>query len=308
MGLIEITGKASVWVKNYRKAKSDSAAHRQSRAVLRNLFVGSRLIYALSVGKMEDTSDAPVVIITGANNGIGFYMASTLLSDGYRVAALDLSGENFTPLVEKYSGRALFYKCNVTSDAEVKATIDDIIRQWQSIDVLVNNACIALFGPFEEKSIDDIKREFDVNYFGYVRMIKAVLPHMKEKKKGIIHNLSSSVGFTGYAGIAGYTSTKGAIEALTRTLALELKEYGITVNVMHPTITNTKSASPLGLPKEAMAKPEDVGRKLAKKIMSTKPMVTGDLMTSAGLFVSQKFPGLMGHMFQSMAGRAKDRS
>jgi NAD(P)-dependent dehydrogenase (short-subunit alcohol dehydrogenase family) len=256
---------------------------------------------------MVDTSasDAPVIVITGANNGIGFYMASTLLSDGYRVAALDLSGENFDSIIKKHPGRALFYKCNVASDAEVNAAVDDLIRRWQSIDVLVNNACIALFAPFEEKSIDEIKLEFDVNYFGYVRMIKAVLPHMKAKGKGIIHNVSSSVGFTGYAGIAGYTSTKGAIEALTRTLALELKEYGIAVNVMHPTITNTKSASPLGLPKEAMAKPEDVGRKLAKKIMSTKPMVTGDLMTAAGLFVSQKFPGLMGGMFQGMARRAK---
>jgi NAD(P)-dependent dehydrogenase (short-subunit alcohol dehydrogenase family) len=232
-------------------------------------------------------------------------MASTLLSDGYRVAALDLSGENLSPLQAKYPGRALAYKCDVTSDAEVKRAVDGIVDSWQRVDVLVNNACIALFSPFDEKSIGDIRREFEVNYFGYVRMIKAVLPHMKARKKGIIHNLSSSVGFTGYAGIAGYTSTKGAIEALTRTLALELKEYGIAVNVMHPTITNTRSASPLGLPKEAMADPADVGRKLAKKIMSTKPMVTGDLMTSAGLFVSQKFPGLMGGMFQGMAKRAK---
>ncbi len=251
--------------------------------------------------------DAPVIVITGANNGIGFHMAATLLSDGYRVAALDLSGENFTPLQEKFPGRALFYKCNVTLDTDVTAAVEGIMGQWQAIDVLVNNACIALFAPIEEKSIDDIRREFDVNYFGYVRMIKAVLPHMKARKSGIIHNVSSSVGFTGYAGIVGYTSTKGAIEALTRTLALELKDSGITVNVMHPTITNTKSASPLGLPVEAMAKPEDVGRKLAKKIMSRKPMVTGDLPTAAGLFVSQKFPGLMGRMFQARSRRAKGR-
>lgn len=253
----------------------------------------------------SSASGAPVVVITGANNGIGLYMAATLLEDGYRVAALDLSGDNFITLREKYPGCALFYRCDVTSDDEVNAAIDGVLRQWQSIDVLVNNACIALFSPFEDKSIEDIRREFDVNYFGYVRTIKAVLPYMKAKKKGIIHNVSSSVGFTGYAGISGYTSTKGAIEALTRTLRLELRGYGIVVNVMHPTITNTKSASPLGLPEEAMAKPEEVGRKLARKIMSTEPMVSGDLATAVGLFISQKFPGFMGSMFQSMARKAK---
>jgi NADP-dependent 3-hydroxy acid dehydrogenase YdfG len=105
-------------------------------------------------------SDAPVVVITGANNGIGFHMASTLLADGYRVAALDLSGENLSPLQAKYPGRALAYKCDVTSDAEVKAAVDGIVDSWQRVDVLVNNACIALFSPFDEKSIGDIRREF----------------------------------------------------------------------------------------------------------------------------------------------------
>jgi NAD(P)-dependent dehydrogenase (short-subunit alcohol dehydrogenase family) len=247
----------------------------------------------------------PVIVITGANNGIGFFMASTLLADGYRVAGLDLSGENLIQLQKDHSSDLLFYKCDVTNEQEIKSTVDDIVNKWSQIDVLVNNACIALFAPFEENKLEDTRREFEVNYYGYVRMIQAVLPYMKARKNGIIHNVSSSVGFTGYKGIYGYTSTKGAIEGLTRTLAMELEPYGITVNTMHPTLTNTKSASPLHLPKEAMAKPEDVGRKLAKKIMSKKPVVTGDLTTAIGVSVSQKFPVFMGKMFNRMTDRAK---
>jgi len=87
--------------------------------------------------------------------------------------------------------------------------------------------------------------------------------------------MSSGVSITGFPGIYGYASTKGAIEALTKTSSLELDRYNICVNIVHPPLTNTKSA-PLGIPTQAMADPTDVGRKLAKKILSTKPVIIPD--------------------------------
>ena len=239
----------------------------------------------------------PVILITGADNGIGFHLTVALLEAGCFVAGLDISQENLAALQETYPDRFLALRCDVTDDAQIKAAVEAIVEQWGRIDVLVNNACLALFKPFEEKTLEETRREFEVNYFGYVRTIAAVLPHMKAQGRGIIHNVSSGVGITGFPGLSGYASTKGAIEALTRTLALELAPYGICVNLMHPPLTNTKSAAPLGVPPQAMADPADVGRKLAKKILSTKPVLTPDFKTAAYLFFARRFPEAIGKLF-----------
>ena len=247
----------------------------------------------------------PVVIITGANNGIGFHMAAALLEERYRVAGFDLSGENLAALQETYPNRLLFWRCDVTDEAQVEAAVEAVVQRWGRIDVLVNNACLAIFKPFEEKTLEETRREFEVNYFGYVRTIAAVLPQMKTQGGGIIHNVGSGVGITGFPGIYGYVSTKGAIEALTRTLALELARYGICVNLVHPPLTNTRSAAPLGIPPQAMADPADVGRKLAKKILSTKPVITPDFKTAAYLFFARRYPDAVGRLFGKMAERAR---
>ncbi len=245
--------------------------------------------------------DTPVVIITGANNGIGFHLTASLLKEGYRVAVLDLSGENLIPLQGAYSDRLIFRRCDVTDDVQVRTAVKRVIERWGHIDVLVNNACLAIFKPFEEKRLGEIRREFEVNYFGYVRMIAAVLPYMKAQGGGIIHNVSSGVGITGFPGLSGYASTKGAIEALTRTLELELAPHGIQVTLMHPPLTDTRSAAPLGIPPQAMADPADVGRKLARHILSTRPVITSDLRTAAYLFLARRFPGVVGKLFAKLS-------
>jgi len=247
-----------------------------------------------------------VVIITGANNGIGFYMARRLLEDGFRVAGFDLSGENLSRPGETWPDRLRFYRCDVADAAQVKASVESLVKEWSTIDILVNNACLAIFAPFERKALEDTRREFEVNYFGYLHMIRAVLPHMKAKGRGLIHNVSSSVGITGFPGVSGYASTKGAIEALTRALALELELSGIKVNLMHPPLTNTRSAAPLGVPAQAMEDPAQVGRKLAKKIQSTASIITPDFKTAAGLFVSRHFPEATGRFMAKMAKRARN--
>ncbi len=250
--------------------------------------------------------DKPVILITGADNGIGFHLAASLLEEGYRVAGLDLSGENLATLQETYPDRLLFCRCDVTDEAQVQAAVETVVHKWGWIDVLVNNACLAIFKPFEEKSLEETRREFEVNYFGYVRTIAAVLPQMKAQGGGIIHNVSSGVGITGFPGLTGYASTKGAIEALTRALALELAPYGICVNLVHPPLTNTKSAAPLGVPPQAMADPADVGRKLAKRILSTRPVITPDFRTAAYLFFARQFSDAMGRLLSRVTAKGKN--
>jgi NAD(P)-dependent dehydrogenase (short-subunit alcohol dehydrogenase family) len=248
-----------------------------------------------------------VIIITGADNGIGFHMTKTLLEAGYRVAALDLSDANLIQLKEKYSENLLVFTCDITKTELVQNTISAIVENYGQIDVLVNNACLAIFKPFEQKSIEETRREFEVNYFGSINTIQAVLPYMKAKMSGIIHNVSSGVGISGFPGIHGYASTKGAIESLTRTLALELSKYGISVNLMHPPLTNTKSASPLGIPAQVMDDPAKVGAKLAKQILSTKPVISPDFRTSLYLFFVYRYPLSLGKLFAKLTERAADQ-
>lgn len=118
----------------------------------------------------------PVVVITGANNGIGFYITKSLLEDGFRVAAFDLTGENLSSLEGTYPNRLGFYRCDVTDAVQIRASVESVVQQWSRIDVLVNNACLAIFAPLGQRTLDDTRREFEVNYFGYLRMIEAVLP------------------------------------------------------------------------------------------------------------------------------------
>jgi NAD(P)-dependent dehydrogenase (short-subunit alcohol dehydrogenase family) len=246
-----------------------------------------------------------VVLITGANNGIGLHLAENLVINGYRVAGFDLSGENLASLCESHPENCMFCKCDITLDEDVRCGVDQVVMRWERIDVLVNNACLALFTPFQDKQVEDVKREFEVNYFGAVRMIQAVLPIMRAQHSGIIHNVSSGVGITGFPRMSGYTSTKGALEALTRTLTLELRGTGITVNLFHPPLTNTNSAGPLGLPAQVMEDPAKVGKQFARKILSKNAVIANDLRGAVYLFLAYRYPLVFGKLFASLSESSK---
>lgn len=238
-----------------------------------------------------------VVVVTGGNNGIGYYMVKELLTKDYKVAVLDISGEKLTNID---SNNLLFIQCDLRKDDEIHKAIKEIINQWEYIDILVNNACKATFKSFEEFSIEELKDELDVNYFGCVRTIREVYPYMKKRKKGIIHNVSSGVGVMGYPMLIGYTSSKGAIEALTKTLRLEFKKDNIIVNLFHPPLTDTKSSKPLGIPKQMMADAEKVGKGFANKIEKTKKIIAPDFITQLSIKATYKMPYKMGEFLYKM--------
>ncbi|WP_435361479.1 SDR family NAD(P)-dependent oxidoreductase [Haloarchaeobius sp. DFWS5] len=230
------------------------------------------------------------VVVTGANEGIGHHLLRALLEDGYLVAGFDVDGANLRPLQERYPDRARFYECDVTVDDDVETAVDAVIERWGGIDILVNNAAIFSFGRFEDQTLEDTRREFEVNYFGYVRLLRAVLPHMRDRGSGIVHNLSSGVGLVGTPNMSGYASTKGAVEALVRSLRFELHGENVWCTVMHPPLTNTRSGAELGYPESMMSDPADVGRKLANKITSTDRTIYADWQTRLGLALVRRFP------------------
>lgn len=242
---------------------------------------------------MHSTDESRVVVVTGANEGIGHHMLRALLDEGYRVAGLDVTIDQLDTLQEDFPDRVLAFECDVTDDGDVQQAIDRVLDAWDCIDVLVNNAAVFTFAPFAEQTIEDTRREFEVNYFGYVRTIRAVLPHMRARGEGTIHNVSSGVGLVGHPGLSGYASTKGAIEALTKSLQLELAGEGVACTVMHPALANTRSAAEIGYPSYLLADPADVGRKLARQIESTDAVITADWGTRIGLWLARRIPWLV---------------
>lgn len=135
---------------------------------------------------------------------------------------------------------------------------------------------------------------------GRTNDVSAPIGSRRLQGRGVIHNMSSSIGFTGFPGLSGYTSTKGAIESLTRTLALELRGSGISIGIMQPPLTTTQSSKPLPIPAQAMADPEAVGRKLAGRIMSRRPSVAAGFCASAVVTASR--------ICRASTGRGADRA
>lgn len=238
-----------------------------------------------------------VVVVTGANAGIGLSLARALLARGLRVAALDLATDALPSEAA--------YDCDVSDAEQVEAVISQVVARWQRIDVLVNNACVMVYAPFEQRTLAGLRREFDVNFFGYVNTIKAVLPHMKAQRGGVIHNVSSPVAFTGMDSMAGYASAKAAIVALSLTLDLELRPYGIAVNVVQPPLAQTRSGEPIGVPQRFMADADVVGAKLARQIDSRSALLTAGPLMSVGLLLARAMPRSTGRLLSRAAARLR---
>lgn len=241
---------------------------------------------------MTTTSTGRVIVLTGANEGIGYHMLKALIDEGYRVAGLDIDVDNLRAIRESSPDEIRLYECDVSDPGDVDSAVSDVIDQWERIDILVNNAAVAEFAPFGEHSMAATRREFETNFFGYLRMINAVLPHMQAHNDGIIHNMGSGTGDIGHPGLVGYAATKGAIKAMTRSLALELRDTGISCTLMVPPTTDTRMSAHLGYPDWMRARPAEVGRKLAERIESTGPVITPDWQTAIGLYLVRRFPSL----------------
>jgi short-subunit dehydrogenase len=221
-----------------------------------------------------------VILVTGASSGLGLATAKALQAEGHTVYGTSRDAKKmkdvpFKPL-----------SMDVTDDASVTAAVDTIIKAEGKIDVLINNAGNGITGPLYAMPVDVAKKQFEVNFFGVVRVSSAILPGMIEKKQGLVINIGSLAGLFGlpYQGL--YSASKFAIEGYSESLRMELQNTGIKVVVINPgdfktdfTASREKIAFPLKneqLSKEfdaavaAMEKDESIGAdpsKLAEKIV-----------------------------------------
>ncbi|WP_370880053.1 SDR family NAD(P)-dependent oxidoreductase [Shinella sedimenti] len=186
-----------------------------------------------------------VAVVTGASRGIGRAIAVGLAEFGYDVAILDLGAQRAaldeTAAEIRAAGRKAFvHELDVTSKAEIEATVASILAEAGGIDVLVNNAGILKLSTLEDLSEKDWDAHFDVNAKGVLLMCQAVLPQMRVKKSGRIINIASIAGRQGVAMQGHYAATKSTVITLTRVLAQEVGMDGITVNAICPGIILTE--------------------------------------------------------------------
>lgn len=181
------------------------------------------------------------VLITGASAGIGRATAMRLAGRGHHVIASGRNVAALETLKRTAKGRVDTVTLDVRSDESVTAcqrTVNELLGQTP-LDVLINNAGYAVAGPLESVSDDDLKAQFETNVFGPMRMIRAFLPAMRERRQGRIINISSVVGRLALPFFGPYNSTKHALEALSDAMRNELKPFGVDVVIIEPGAINT---------------------------------------------------------------------
>ncbi|MCM8711152.1 SDR family oxidoreductase [Clostridium sp. SYSU_GA19001] len=181
-----------------------------------------------------------VVLITGASSGIGQAIANTLMEKGYRVygTSRNIKEENIIK-AKSGSGFLKMIPLDVRSDESVKAAVEYILQKEITIDILINNAGFGIAGSVEDTSPEEALSQFDTNFFGVLRMCRAVLPKMREQKQGLIINISSVAGLISIPFQSMYCASKYALEAMTEALRIEAKPFGIKVSLVEPGDTKT---------------------------------------------------------------------
>jgi NAD(P)-dependent dehydrogenase (short-subunit alcohol dehydrogenase family) len=186
-----------------------------------------------------------IAVVTGSSSGIGFETALLLARSGFHTYATMRNLEKSKSITEIANTEKLplqVVQLDVNDDISVKNAIDKIVSAAENkrIDALVNNAGYGLFGPLEDISIEEIKAQFETNFFGVIRVIQQVLPVMrKQNSGGTIVNVSSVGGRIGVPVLSAYQSTKFALEGLSESMSYELEPFGIRVVIIEPGFIRT---------------------------------------------------------------------
>lgn len=172
------------------------------------------------------------IVITGSSSGIGKATAKHFAAQGWQVAATMRKPENETELnqIDNIS----LYQLDVTDQASIDSAAAQILSDYETVDVVLNNAGYGLMGPFEATSAEKIRRQFDTNVFGLMEVTRAFIPHFRANKAGLFMNVSSIGGLITFPLISLYHSSKWAVEGFSESLAFELRELGIQVKLIEP--------------------------------------------------------------------------
>ena len=237
-----------------------------------------------------------VAIITGGARGIGKAIALAFVREGARIAIVDVERERAETLKNEIGGiggKAISISCDISKSSEVKAMVSQVQNTFGRVDILVNNAGIIRRGTIETVTEEDWDRVIEVNLKGTFNCCKAVVEIMKQQSYGKIVNVSSIAGKMGdITSAPGYGSSKAAIDALTKTLAMQLARYGINVNAVSPHAIETEMSAQwseerrreiiASIPLGRLGKPEDVAEAVVFLASDRASFITGEILDVNG--------------------------
>ncbi len=236
--------------------------------------------------------DKKIVLITGATGGIGSEITSTFVRAGYHAILVYHSNVKTANELQNKLKEVTIYKCNLTNVSEIENMINDILSKFKKIDVLINCAGISHFGLIQDTTEKEYDKLFDTNVKSAIFMTKYISKSMISNKQGNIVYISSMWGKVGSSVESIYSATKGAVNALTLSLAKELGPSNIRVNAICPGLIDTKMNSNLdpqtinsivdNTPLNRIGKPQDVANLCLFLVSEEASFITGQLITIDG--------------------------
>src|SRR5918912_1084911 len=220
---------------------------------------------------MESSTSQKVAIVTGSSTGIGYETSLALARNGFLTYATMRNlnkAENIKSIATKESLPLDVTQLDVTDDASVKNAVEEVLSKEGRINILVNNAGYGLNGALEDLSMDEIKAQYETNFFGLIRVTQAVLPTMRRRKSGTIVNISSGAGRFGFPSGSAYVSTKFAVEGLSESMSYELEPFGIKVIIVEPGVIRTNFGNGLVIAKKSQD-PNSPYTQMMKKIANS---------------------------------------
>jgi NAD(P)-dependent dehydrogenase (short-subunit alcohol dehydrogenase family) len=197
-------------------------------------------------------STARTWLITGCSSGFGREIAKAALASGGQVVATARNPEEIADLVDPVGdAQALALRLDVTDPRSVTEAVDRANEHFGTIDILVNNAGISYFAGVEESDEEDVRRLFEINFFGLARVTNAVLPIMRAQRSGTIVNMASIAGLNGFASVGYYSASKFAVEGMSEALAREVEPFNIRVLVVEPSVRQRIGRHHLGQARRA---------------------------------------------------------
>lgn len=246
------------------------------------------------MGKLQ----GKVAVVTGASKGIGAGIAKALAAEGASVvvnyASSREGAEKVVAEISGKGGKAIAVGADVSKAADVKALFDATEKAFGKVDVLVNNAGVYEMAPLEEATEQSFHRQFGINVLGPVLTTQQALKHFSPEGGSVI-NVSSVVSFSPVPGSTLYAGTKGALDTITRVMAIELGARNVRVNTLNPGIVETEGTHTLGaigsdFEKEVVAntplhrtgQPEDIAKVAVFLASDDSAWITGERLTAAG--------------------------
>ena len=214
-----------------------------------------------------------IALVTGSSSGIGFETALALARENYFTFASmrnTVKAGTIQEIAKKENLSLEVIELDVDKEESIKSAVKKIQEQKGRIDILVNNAGYGLFGCVEDITIDDLKAQFETNFFGVVRLIQEISPIMRKIGSGIIVNVSSIAGRIGFPGTPAYISSKFALEGLSECMRYELSPFGIKTIIIEPGVIKTNFFSSMKVNK---GKSDSPYRETTEKVMNAVKMM-----------------------------------